>query len=255
MMLIAIDSGCTDVDSMHVTAAACCAVQADYSYAPSPPCKGDTIVFTNNSVGANQFEWQIDGNTVDTSSSYSHVFTADGNFNVSLIAGDGSCSDTFNVPMSISTPTANFSFAPDTMNSLTYNFADSSTSAATWSWDFGDGNTSTSQNGQHTYANNGNYTVCLTVANSAGCEDSTCSVFTAGPVSRGDMHSNVRLVIFPNPTSGEIQIQSNIKIDKVEVLDLTGRATGKDINDLPAGTYLLRIETELGTVTEKVVRY
>jgi PKD repeat protein len=38
----------------------------------------------------------------------------------------------------------------------------------TWSWDFGDGTTSTQQNPTHAYANEGEYTVSLTVADTQG---------------------------------------------------------------------------------------
>ena len=49
---------------------------------------------------------------------------------------------------------------------LTVQFTDTSAGGATlWSWDFGDGGTSTAQNPTHTYANEGNYTVKLTVKN------------------------------------------------------------------------------------------
>lgn len=41
-------------------------------------------------------------------------------------------------------------------------------------WDFGDGNTSTQQSPNHTYAAQGNYTVCLTVVSNCGTADSTC---------------------------------------------------------------------------------
>ena len=54
---------------------------------------------------------------------------------------------------------------------LAVQFTDQSTDNVTaWVWDFGDGNTSTEQNPIHTYASAGNYTVNLTVKNTAGSD-------------------------------------------------------------------------------------
>ena len=60
-------------------------------------------------------------------------------------------------------------------NGLTVSFSDQSINGANisqWLWDFGDGNTSTQQNPTHTYAANGNYTVCLTIDEICGAESS-----------------------------------------------------------------------------------
>ncbi len=43
-----------------------------------------------------------------------------------------------------------------------------------WTWDFGDGNTGTGPQLDHTYAEEGTYTICLTISNEAGCDDTTC---------------------------------------------------------------------------------
>jgi gliding motility-associated-like protein len=58
----------------------------------------------------------------------------------------------------------------------TFNFSNLSTGTVTsWAWDFGDGASSSLQNPEHTYADNGSQTVCLTASNN-GCEDSECKV-------------------------------------------------------------------------------
>ena len=62
-------------------------------------------------------------------------------------------------------PVAGFSFV---INSREVQFTDISTHAASWNWTFGDGSTSTDQNPVHTYANQGNFQVCLEVADSCG---------------------------------------------------------------------------------------
>lgn len=66
-------------------------------------------------------------------------------------------------------PEANFSFT--TSDASTFNFVDESTNdPGAWSWDFGDGNTSNLQNPEYTYAETGQYTVCLIASNFFGAD-------------------------------------------------------------------------------------
>jgi thioredoxin 1 len=82
-------------------------------------------------------------------------------------------SDDINVPTADFTSNVTEGYSP-----LTVQFIDMSTGSPTsWSWDFGDGNTSTVQNPTHTYNEAGNYTVTLTVENSAGSTTVTDSSF------------------------------------------------------------------------------
>jgi PKD repeat protein len=72
------------------------------------------------------------------------------------------------------TPVAEFSGVPTSGDApLTVQFSDTSAnSPSSWLWDFGDGDSTnaTVQNPVHTYAAAGNYTVNLTVTNSAGSD-------------------------------------------------------------------------------------
>lgn len=64
----------------------------------------------------------------------------------------------------------------------TTNLTDNSTigtgSITGWQWDFGDGNNSTSQNPTHTYANDGNFTVQLTVTSDQNCTNTQSINYT-----------------------------------------------------------------------------
>lgn len=64
----------------------------------------------------------------------------------------------------------------------TTNLTDNSTigtgSITGWQWDFGDGNNSTNQNPAHTYANDGNYTVQLTVTSDQNCTNTQSINYT-----------------------------------------------------------------------------
>jgi len=85
--------------------------------------------------------------------------------------------------------------------------------------------------------------------------------------------NNSSIQIYPNPTATEIFIQSELQIEKVEIFDMMGRnvetlrATSivrqsdigqseivLNIAHLPNGIYFVRIQTETGVVTRKVVK-
>ncbi len=75
-------------------------------------------------------------------------------------------------------PVANFS-SNVTMGNvpLSVQFTDLSENATEWNWNFGDGSSSIEQNPIHVYSTAGNYTVTLTVNNSAGSDVVTRQVY------------------------------------------------------------------------------
>lgn len=69
------------------------------------------------------------------------------------------------------------------------------------------------------------------------------------------------IMISPNPTSDILNIKTDSKINAVSVVDMTGRkvdvklnGTQVDVRSLPAGTYLINIETKDGISTEKFIK-
>lgn len=92
-----------------------------------------------------------------------------------LFLNTNACIKAFTVPknaLGILSPAANFSATPSSGNApLNVTFTDASTNTPTsWNWSFGDGTNSNEQNPKHTYSAAGNYTVTLTVNNSAGTD-------------------------------------------------------------------------------------
>ena len=81
--------------------------------------------------------------------------------------------------MTITEPTANFTYIPDAENPLKIKFTNTSTNAVSYSWDFGDSSpivTTTSPT--HTYAAEGEYTVKLTAIDVTEAENSTSKTVT-----------------------------------------------------------------------------
>ncbi|MCB9080579.1 MAG: PKD domain-containing protein [Lewinellaceae bacterium] len=64
-------------------------------------------------------------------------------------------------------------FTPEIQcDGVTVKFTNTSTNAFDYLWDFGDGQTSTEESPMHTYAEQGNYTVTLTIQHDVPCRDS-----------------------------------------------------------------------------------
>ncbi|MFK8009016.1 MAG: PKD domain-containing protein [Saprospiraceae bacterium] len=74
--------------------------------------------------------------------------------------------------------TQSFNSCGGSSSPVTVDFIDQSTSPGNpitdWVWDFNDGSTSEQSSPTHTYLISGNFTICLTVTNSAGESDTEC---------------------------------------------------------------------------------
>jgi len=75
----------------------------------------------------------------------------------------------------------------------------------------------------------------------------------------------IPLKIYPNPTTGELRITNyELRITSVEIFDVYGRTVGAypcgrpettiNISHLPEGTYVLKIQTEQGVQTRKIIK-
>ena len=89
--------------------------------------------------------------------------------------------------------------------------------------------------------------------------DTKTLVITVGSVGIVETHGSASPIqVYPNPTRGEL------KIENVEVYNITGQKiifnfqlstfNSFDISHLPSGIYFLRIQTENGTVTRKIIK-
>lgn len=158
-------------------------------------------------------------------------------------------------------PAADFSFAT---TQLDVDFTDLSTNDPTsWDWDFGDGNTSMDQNPSHTYAAGGQYQVCLTASNVAGSDQVCDSVTVIGVGIDNPLEASAGLEVFPNPTKGQLTLQSDDIIQSVTVINTNGQVVaarwiGDTFANLPlnvaAGTYLIVVNYEEGQLVRQIVK-
>ena len=154
---------------------------ADFTATPTNGSAPLTVNFTDQSTN-NPTEWQWDFGDGGTAHlpNFSHTYTNEGTYTVTLTATNEFGSDvvtkTNYIAVSGGTiPVAEFTATPTTGNApLTVSFTDQSENdPTTWQWDFGNGSTSTQQNPSHTYNTDGSYTVTLTATNEYGSDTET----------------------------------------------------------------------------------
>ena len=130
-------------------------------------CAPLTVQFNDISQNATSWNWDFGDGAISTDQNPVHTYFAEGNYTVNLTVNNSAGSNTVakNNYVIVSKPENNVigGNAP-----LSVRFTDKSEGATAWKWNFGDGNTSTEQNPLHTYSKAGQYTVTLTISNSAG---------------------------------------------------------------------------------------
>lgn len=160
----------------------------------------------------------------------------------------------------------------------------SSTDAISFEWDFGDGTTSLEPLPSHQYEAEGEYEVTLTITTAEGCVSTyvvTLNVedanFTGTPqylTISNTTDSEAMLAplnVTPNPAAQQAQVQfdaASAEMYQLQVLTLEGQAviqerisaqTGTNLHDLdlgelPSGLYLIRLQSQQGIQTTKLIK-
>ena len=150
-------------------------------------CVNKTMTFndlsTPTSAPITQWTWNFGDGTQQafTSSPFSHTYSLEGSYTVSLIIKDNvNCADTFAISGAVLITNPKAAYYADTFYcpSAPLQFTDTSTGVGlTYNWYFGDGGTSTLQNPTHNYpGGNNNYNVKLKIRDLVGCEDSVTKI-------------------------------------------------------------------------------
>ena len=171
-LYIGSDGNTVGVDGVIITAEAV-SVTANFSANQTSIVTGQSVQFTNSSVGSTSWEWEFEGGTPSTSTQQnpSVTYNTAGTYNVKLTAKNGSNQDVElkNNYISVSSEiTANFSAnQTNIITGQSVQFTNSSAGATSWEWEFDGGtpSTSTQQNPSVTYNTTGTYNVKLTAKN------------------------------------------------------------------------------------------
>ncbi len=150
-------------------------------------CLPFTVDYTNNSsINTDTWAWSFPGGTPATSTEENPIviYETAGTYDVTLIVSNetGEDSDVITDLIVVSdVPTIDFDFEKDAFD---VDFIDLSSNYESLSWDFGDGNTSIEANPNHTYTDDGTYTVILSATNMCGTiKESKTIVISTLPVA------------------------------------------------------------------------
>lgn len=181
--------GCTDTLIRPITIHP--DVTASFS-ADTPICAPVNVVFTNNSSGANSYNWDFGDGNSSSLTAPSHLYTnttmAAINYTVTLIATNTTtgCDDTASASYNVyPTPSASFTANPPSQvypaTTVTLNNTTANVGVWNYNWTFGDATGSTQQQpGTHVYSTWNTYTITL-IASSAFCSDTATQVVTIIP--------------------------------------------------------------------------
>ncbi|HNP19949.1 MAG TPA: PKD domain-containing protein [Fulvivirga sp.] len=140
---------------------------------------GETVKFTSTSKNDTKLQWVFEGGSPSTSTSKTPSVTYNnaGNFSVTLVASNGSSSDTETKPSHITvtdpTPTASFSASAQNIRpGQSVTFSNNSENAVRFEWTFegGDPSSSSSESPTVTYNTQGEFAVTLKAFNASGVE-------------------------------------------------------------------------------------
>ncbi len=222
-------------------------------------CEGETVTLL--ATGAQSYTWNTGGNgstlTVSPTSTTSY----------SVVGQNGSCSSN-SVSQSITVnPLPTVVAGASTNTALigeTIDFTSTGSNATNYNWDFGDGGTSTNADDSYSYGTQGTYTVTLS-GEANGCTNT--DIITVIIEDASSVEENNWLgAIYPNPTSGIINISLTTPLDEgqLEVYDMTGKLVVQpiqmggsliyqlDLSGLSDGIYLLKINDGQRQVAKRI---
>lgn len=230
-----------------------------------------TVTLTDNSTNnPTQWLWDFgDGNTSSLANPV-HEYANSGTYTICLTVSSpcGNTQTCQTVTVECIAPDAIFAINGSGLEQV---FQDLSTgNPESWLWDFGDGVVSNLQNPFHTFAMTGSYNVCLTVSNACGTDTDCHLIFLVNAVD--DPEDFIDITLSPNPASDFIQLdfetESQYSAD-IYITDVSGKLFAQwsqepiggtvdrktiDVGDLPAGMYMVVIETVEGRVVKRFIR-
>ncbi len=154
--------------------------QADFSANPVKGCTPLTVKFTDLSISAVSWNWDLGNGNTSTLQNPSAIYYNPGKYTIKLTIVDNTGKThtvtKSNIIRAFKSPKADFSLSPATIClGEKVNFTGTSTLGDTvitkHSWDMGDGNVLSVKSPVHTYAASGLYTVSLVVTDANGCQD------------------------------------------------------------------------------------
>lgn len=92
--------------STSLTVVNCCSAVPSFVTSNDTVCVGDSVYFTNSSIGATSRQWYVNNGSVSTSVNYGRTYNSPGNYAVKLVVSNGTCSDSVTKNVFVSAPPA-----------------------------------------------------------------------------------------------------------------------------------------------------
>ncbi|MCB9265165.1 MAG: PKD domain-containing protein [Lewinellaceae bacterium] len=237
---------------------------------PPNGCPPHTVIFVNESTGDyDSLRWDFPGGMPATATSPNPevVYNTPGTYAVRLTLFWAGGEETLAQSQAITVlerPQPAFTFELD---GLTATFTNLSANATDFTWNFGDGTTSNEENPVHTFPGPGNYDVTLNASNQGECTRANGQNVFIQPNAAEEYSLPKDVLFFPNPTSGELRLQSERQgwyPVQWRFYNAQGQAIDSGVADhdkewnlaqYPPGAYLLQLVNAEGWWTVRVLKY
>ncbi|WP_053971414.1 T9SS type A sorting domain-containing protein [Mangrovimonas sp. ST2L15] len=240
----------------------CLDPNAFFSYYPVAPefdyeTNSVAVTFFNVSNNYDSVSWDFGDGTPITENNPTYTFECPGVHQVILTITNEFCDpnleDSITLPVVISDPDGLYTNAVTVdATSLT---AVRDTEGTSYQWvDCDNDNTAIEGETSQVFmpSEDGTYAVILTTN---GCTSmSACYTFESLSVS--SYHLDDQIKLYPNPTTGMLQVISKETISQIQVFDVLGKQIGSSLNlsKHPSGIYFVKLTSQTGSVTKKIIK-
>ncbi len=224
-------------------------------------CVGDSILFTNQSVGIQNLKWDFDDATTSVKNSLKHAFKSAGEYDVSLIVSTGNppgviCLDTLTIKITVDLvpiPELEIPLAAEFCGNTKINLSSKNKGQFSSRWISGDFSSPSdfNQNGfnfSHTFVNSGVYNIILFNINNNGCEDSTIYTITIKPTPISLFNPNLSFVC-ENQT---VNFQNSSTFSGLGAVKYVWKVNNQLFNDSIDFTYQFVNSSNLDSVPYKI---
>ncbi len=232
-------------------------------------CVNSNLDFVNTSKNSNSYTWLKNGDTVSTSMNYSFMFDSAGSYTITLIADNGTCTNTISHLVRVAAA-PNVDLGPDTTICHTCTIVlDAGNIGSTYKW-YREGVATGIVTRTNTVGVEGTYSVEVT--SGFGCM-STDSIVISYNTGLADVAGNINgLLIYPNANNKVFNIdftvnqKTNTTVTITNIIgevvysenlnDFSGKYTKQiSLESSSSGVYFVKVQSGESAETMKVITY
>lgn len=145
----------------------------------------------------------------------------------------------------------------------TVDFTSTSIGATGFSWDFDDLESSIEESPIHTYDEDGNYQVILTVTNAHGCINELSTLVPVSTIGLSELETS-SWQVYPSMATTQIIVHTNGEAEQAWIVDAMGKVVLEttinqpkqviNVHHLPLGIYYMKLCTGATCVTKKWIK-